>query len=95
MNKTLGGQRLGAGGRQTVQMKDYGRSTHDMGAIFRTTMAPGTLVPFYSKLCTPGDVVDIDLNVALNTYPTVGPLFGSYKLQMDVFVAPFRLYQGL
>lgn len=29
------------------------------------------------------------------THPTVGPLFGSYKLQVDFFVAPIRLYQAM
>ena len=29
------------------------------------------------------------------THPTVGPLFGSYKFQMDIFTVPIRLYNAL
>ena len=29
------------------------------------------------------------------THPTVGPLFGSAKVQFDYFLCPMRLYQGL
>ena len=28
------------------------------------------------------------------THPTIGPLFGSYKLQVDVFTCPIRLYNA-
>ena len=28
------------------------------------------------------------------TLPTIGPLFGSYKVQLDVFEVPIRLYNG-
>ena len=28
------------------------------------------------------------------THPTVGPLFGSFKFQADVFVCPIRLYNA-
>ena len=29
------------------------------------------------------------------THPTVGPLFGSFKLQGEYYVCPIRLYNGL
>ena len=57
-------------------------------------MASGTLVPFMSELALPGDSFDIDLNCDVKTLPTVGPLFGSYKVQLDVFECPIRLYNG-
>ena len=47
-----------------------------------------------SELALPGDTWDIDLNCDVKTLPTVGPLFGSYKVQLDVFECPIRLYQG-
>ncbi len=58
-------------------------------------MAPGTLVPYICEVGLPGDTFDIELNTDVKTYPTVGPLFGSFKLQLDVFSCPIRLYQGL
>jgi hypothetical protein len=47
-----------------------------------------------SEVALPGDSFDIDLDVDVKTLPTVGPLFGSYKVQLDVFQCPVRLYQG-
>ena len=57
-------------------------------------MSAGTLVPFMSELGLPGDTFDIDLDANIMTHPTLGPLFGSYKVQLDVFEVPIRLYQG-
>lgn len=94
MKTTLGGDRLGAGNKQEVSMKNFGRSTHDLGYIWRSTMSAGTLVPFMSEVGLPGDTFDIDLNCDVKTLPTIGPLFGSYKVQLDVFECPIRLYQG-
>jgi hypothetical protein len=91
---TLGGDRLGAGKRQKVELHGYERSTHNMGYIWRSTMAAGTLVPFLSEVALPGDTFDINLDCDIKTHPTIGPLFGSYKVQLDLFQAPIRLYQG-
>ena len=94
MEKTLGGDRLGSGKKQKVYLHGYERSTHDMGYIWRSTMASGTLVPFMSEVALPGDTFDINLDCDVKTHPTVGPLSGSYKVQLDIFQAPIRLYQG-
>jgi hypothetical protein len=91
---TLGGDRLGSGNNQKVNLHNFERSTHDLGYTWRSTMASGTLVPFMSELGLPGDTFDIDLNVDVMTHPTIGPLFGSYKVQLDVFTCPIRLYNG-
>lgn len=91
---TLGGDRLGAGNKQKISLHNYERSTHDLGYTWRSTMASGTLVPFMTELGLPGDTFDIDLNLDVMTHPTIGPLFGSYKVQLDVFACPIRLYNG-
>lgn len=91
---TLGGERLGSGNKQKISLHNYERSTHDLGYTWRSTMASGTLVPFMSELGLPGDTFDIDLNLDVMTHPTIGPLFGSYKVQLDVFACPIRLYNG-
>lgn len=90
--KTLGGGRLGAGKKMKVSLKNYERSTHDLSYIWRSSMSAGTLVPFMCEIGLPGDTFDIDLNVDVKTLPTIGPLFGSYKVQLDLFTAPIRLY---
>lgn len=95
ITKTLGGDRLGAGKKMQAELHNYNRSTHDLSYIWRSTMAAGTLVPFMKQLALPGDTFDIDLNCNVMTHPTLGPLFGSFKVQLDVFMAPIRLYQGL
>ena len=94
MKTTLGGDRLGSGNKQEVSMKNYSRSTHDLSYIWRSSMSSGTLVPFMSEVGLPGDSFDIDINCDVKTLPTVGPLFGRYKVQLDVFECPIRLYNG-
>ena len=42
----------------------------------------------------PGDTFDIHLNCFMLSLPTIGPLFGSYKIQLDVFMVPCRLYNS-
>jgi hypothetical protein len=90
----LGGDRLGSGAKMDVTLHGYERSTHDLSYIWRSSMAPGTLVPFMKILALPGDTFDIKLNADVKTLPTVGPLFGSFKLQMDIFSVPIRLYNA-
>lgn len=94
MKTELGGDRLGSGNKQEISLRNYERSTHDLGYIWRSSMASGTLVPFMSEVGLPGDSFDIDLDCDVKTLPTVGPLFGSYKVQLDVFECPVRLYNG-
>ena len=94
MKTEIGGDRLGSGNKQEVSLRNYERSSHDLGYIWRSSMASGTLVPFMSEIALPGDSFDIDLDCDVKTLPTVGPLFGSYKVQLDVFQCPVRLYNG-
>ncbi|AXH73780.1 MAG: major capsid protein [Microviridae sp.] len=95
MKKTIGGDRLGSGKKMKVDLHNYSRSTHDLGYIWRSSMAAGTLVPFMSEVALPGDTFDINLDGDIKTLPTIGPLFGSYKVQLDVFLCPIRLYNSL
>ncbi len=94
MKTTIGGDRLGSGNKQNVSLKNYSRSTHDLSYLWRSSMSAGTLVPFMSEVGLPGDSFDINLSCDVKTLPTVGPLFGSYKVQLDVFSIPIRLYNG-
>ena len=57
-------------------------------------MSAGTLVPFLCEVALPEDTWDINLETDILTHPTLGPLFGSYKVQLDVFQAPIRLYNS-
>ena len=94
MEVNIGGERLGSGNKLNVDFKNYERSTHDLSYAWRSTMSSGTLVPFMSEVALPGDTFDIDLEATVMTHPTIGPLFGSYKVQLDIFMCPVRLYNG-
>jgi len=94
MKTQLGGDRIGSGNKQEISLKNYSRSTHDLSYVWRSSMASGTLVPFMSEVGLPGDTFDIDLACDVKTLPTLGPLFGSFKVQLDVFECPIRLYNG-
>lgn len=92
---TIGGDRLGSGKKMKAEIQGFERSTHNLGKIVRTTQAPGTIVPVFNVIALPGDTWQIRMDAIAKTLPTIGPLFGSFKLQMDVSVAPVRLYNGL
>lgn len=95
ITKNLGGERLGSGSKNNISLHAYNRSTHDLSRAWRSTMNCGTLVPFFVEPSLPGDTWSIDLETLVRTIPTIGPLYGSYKLQLDVFECPIRLYNGL
>lgn len=95
IKKTLGGDRLGSGNRMHEYMHNFKRSNKNLSCTFGSTMAPGVLYPCYTNIALKGDSFDIDLNAFVRTLPTEGPLYGSYKLQVDFFQVPFRLYQAI
>nr|WAE43713.1 MAG: major capsid protein [Microviridae sp.] len=92
MKKEIGGKRISSGNKMTVDIKEYGRSTHDLGYLWRSTMAPGTIVPFCCEMLMPGDTFDIDLQAEARTLPTLGNLYGEYSLELHMFEIPMRLY---
>lgn len=42
MEVTLGGERLGSGKKEKIHLKNYERSTHNLGYVWKNTQAPGT-----------------------------------------------------
>ena len=90
----IGGGRLGSGAKMETELNGYARSNHDLSYLWKSSMSAGTLVPFMSMVALPGDTFDIDLECIVKTLPTVGPLFGSFKVQLDVFKCPIRLYNS-
>lgn len=95
ITKNIGGDRLGSGSKMQVQMHNYERSTHDLSSVWRSSMQVGVLTPFMVEVGLNGDTFDIDLTAMVRTLPTISPLYGSFKLQMDVFEIPMRLYNGI
>jgi len=90
----LGGERLGSGKKNKYVTKTFERSSHNLSYLWKSSMSAGTLVPFMTEVGLPGDTFDIELNCDVKTLPTIGPLFGSYKVQLDVFEVPVRLFNG-
>lgn len=92
--RTLGKNTLGDNNKMKVAMRDYDMSTHDISTICRTSLGVGMLVPFCKILCQKGDIIDINLINKTLSQPTLGPLFGSFKLQHFLFFGGFRLYNS-
>ena len=92
--RTLGKNTLGDNNKMKVAMRDYDMSTHDISTICRTSLGVGMLVPFCKILCQKGDIIDINLINKTLSQPTLGPLFGSFKLQHFMFFGGLRLYNS-
>lgn len=91
----LGGERLGSGNKMNIDLHTYNRSTHDLSRAWRSSMNVGTLVPCFKEVALPGDNWTINIRNLVRTIPAIGPLYGSYKMQVDFFSCPIRLYNGL
>lgn len=94
VEKNIGKNTIGDNNKMKVYMHDYNMSTHDLSTITRTSISPGTLVPTMKLLVQKGDVIDIDIESNVLTHPTVGPLFGSFKLENHIYFGALRLYNS-
>lgn len=92
MKKTLGGDRIRSESKMEVYLPNFGRSSHNVGKIIRTSQACGTIVPYWCQIGLDGTTFYIDITTKVKTLPTTGPVFGSFKHQIDIFVIPIRLY---
>jgi hypothetical protein len=92
--RTLGKNTLGDNNKMKVAMRSYDMSTHDISTVFRSSVGVGMLVPFCKILCQKGDIIDLNLINKTLSQPTLGPLFGSFKLQHFMFFGGLRLYNG-
>lgn len=92
---TLGGDRIGSGKKQKVELHNYGMTSFNLEQDWKSSMAPGILYPFLKLVGTNHGTFDIDLDSFIRTLPTKGPLFGQFKFQADVYCVPIRLYQGI
>lgn len=90
----LGKNTLGDNKKMQINLHDYEMSNKDLSFVFRSSMAVGTLTPCLKVLCQKGDIIDLSMINKTLTHPTVGPLFGAYKLQHFIFSCPIRLYNS-
>lgn len=94
ITRTIGKNTLGDNNKMSVRLREYDMSSQNLSYVFRSTMGVGMLVPFMKIVCQKGDIFDIELTNKTMTHPTLGPLFGSFKLQHFIFTAGFRLYNS-
>lgn len=94
ITKTIGKNTIGDNNKMKVHLHNYEMSSHDLSTVFRSTMASGVLTPCLKLIGQKGDILDIQMINKTLTRPTVGPLFGAYKLQHFIFSVPFRLYNS-
>jgi hypothetical protein len=94
ITRTIGKNTLGDNNKMKVRLREYDMSSQNLSYVFRSTMGVGILVPFMKIVCQKGDIFDIKLTNKTMTHPTLGPLFGSFKLQHFIFTAGFRLYNS-
>jgi hypothetical protein len=94
ITKTIGKNTIGDNNKMKVRLKNYEMSTHDLSTVFRSSMASGVLTPCLKLVAQKGDIFDIQIINKTLTRPTVGPLFGAYKLQHFIFTVPIRLYNS-
>lgn len=94
ITRTIGKNTLGDNNKMHVRLREYDMSSQNLSFVFRSTMGVGMLVPFMKIVCQKGDIFDIVLKNKTMTHPTLGPLFGSFKLQHFIFTAGFRLYNS-
>lgn len=94
ITKTIGKNTLGDNNKMKVRLREYDMSSQNLSYVFRSTIGVGMLVPFMKIVCQKGDIFDIKLTNKTMTHPTLGPLFGSFKLQHFIFTAGFRLYNS-
>lgn len=92
--KTIGGDRLGAGKKMKGELRNYERSTHNLSELFQSSIAPGVLYPAYVNQMLNADVFEFDIRSDCRTLPTIGPMFGAFKMQLDFFFVPIRLYNA-
>lgn len=95
MQVNVGGEILGSGSKEKIDLRTYNRTSFDLSRKWMSTMSAGTLVPFLNLVAMPGDNWDIELIAKSYTHPTIGPLFDTYKLQLDVFQSEIKNYIGM
>jgi hypothetical protein len=92
IKKNFGGDRLGSGKKMEVALHNFERSSHNMGRMWKSTMAPAVLTPCLVEVALNGDTWEMDFAAAIKTQPAILPMYGSFKFQVDAFACPVRLY---
>jgi len=77
-----------------VAVKKPSRSNVNLSTTRRFSCNVGTLIPALTLPVQSGDKVHMSISTLVKTLPFVGPLMGSFKVQMDTFYFPYRYYNS-
>lgn len=92
---TLGGDRIGSGNKIKMKMHNYERASFNVSRVWRSSITQGVVYPCFVDWATNGTTYEMKINEMIRTIPTVGPAFCSLKFQVEVYVWPLRLGQGM
>lgn len=94
MKVTLGGDRVGSGNKMKVNLHDWRRSSHNLSRAWRSSLTPGVVYPCFIEPTLDKDTFDIDLESLVRTIPTLAPIYGGFKMQVEIGFYPDRLAVG-
>lgn len=77
-----------------VAVKKPSRSNVNLSTTRRFSCNVGTLIPALTLPVQSGDKIHMSISALVKTLPFVGPLMGSFKIQMDTFYFPYRYYNS-
>lgn len=75
-----------------LKFKPPKQAHHDLSHFHRRTMAVGPLYPIACIPVNSGDTHDFNFESLVNTQALLSPLYGSYRLKIDVFFGGLDLY---
>lgn len=67
-------------------------SNFNLGRVNRFSADVGWVIPCYVEEILPNSYKRLDVNALIQTNATVAPLMGSFKVKIDAFFVPLRLY---
>lgn len=94
MKVTLGGDRVGSGNKMKVNLHDWSRSSHNLSRAWRSSLTPGVVYPCFIEPALDKDTFDIDVESLVRTIPTLAPIYGGFKMQIEIGFYPDRLAVG-
>lgn len=68
------------------------RSNFNLGRVNRFTADVGFVIPCYVEEVLPNSYKRLDVNALIQTNATIAPLMGSFKVNIDAYFVPLRLY---
>lgn len=68
------------------------RSNFNLGRVNRFSADVGYVIPCYVEEVLPNSYKRLDVDALIQTNATIAPLMGSFKVKIDAFFVPLRLY---